>query len=189
MRLKQSDTSRVVYFVAVDITDLYTRETSLTNGAVWYSIDGGAQTSMTTPTMTHIANGVFKLAIDEAGIVTLGAGVDEAELVLHVTADEISPVTMVHEVFREKVTAGRTLAIAADGSVDLVTLVTTTTTNTDMRGTDSAALASVCTETRLAELAAANLPTDIDAILVDTGTTLPASIAAIATAAGPPSLE
>lgn len=39
-----------------------------------------------------------------------------------------------------------------------------------MRGTDSAALASVCTEARLVELAAANLPTDIDAILADTGT-------------------
>ena len=33
-----------------------------------------------------------------------------------------------------------------------------------MRGTDSAALASVCTETRLAELDAANLPTDVAAI-------------------------
>ena len=39
---------------------------------------------------------------------------------------------------------------------------------TAMRGTDSAALASVCTEARLAELDAANLPTDIAAILVDT---------------------
>ena len=37
-----------------------------------------------------------------------------------------------------------------------------------MRGTDSAALASVHTEARLAELAAANLPTDIDAILAST---------------------
>ena len=45
-----------------------------------------------------------------------------------------------------------------------VTLVDTTTTNTDMRGTNSAALASVCTETRLAELDAANLPTDIAGI-------------------------
>lgn len=45
-----------------------------------------------------------------------------------------------------------------------VTLVATTTTNTDMVGTDSAALASVCTETRLAELDAANLPTDIAAL-------------------------
>ena len=39
---------------------------------------------------------------------------------------------------------------------------------TAMRGTDSAALASVCTEGRLAELAAANLPLNIDAILADT---------------------
>lgn len=45
-----------------------------------------------------------------------------------------------------------------------VVLVDTTTTNTDMRGTDSAALASVCTEARLAELDGANIPADIDAI-------------------------
>ena len=50
-----------------------------------------------------------------------------------------------------------------------------------MRGTDNAALASVCTEARLAELAAANLPTDIDAILTDTGTTLPGTISTIDT--------
>ena len=56
---------------------------------------------------------------------------------------------------------------AAD-AVANVTLVATTTTNTDVRGTDNAALASVCTEARLAELAAANLPTDVDAILADT---------------------
>src|SRR3972149_2655714 len=37
-----------------------------------------------------------------------------------------------------------------------------------MRGTDSAALASVCTEGRLAELDAANLPADVDAIKVKT---------------------
>ena len=36
-----------------------------------------------------------------------------------------------------------------------------------MRGTDNAALASVCTEVRLAELDAANLPADIDAILAN----------------------
>ena len=49
----------------------------------------------------------------------------------------------------------------ATNKVQGVVLVDTTTTNTDMVGTDSAALASVCTETRLAELDAANLPTDI----------------------------
>jgi hypothetical protein len=45
-----------------------------------------------------------------------------------------------------------------------VVLVDTTTDNSDMRGTDSAALASVATEARLAELDAANLPTDVAAI-------------------------
>lgn len=39
---------------------------------------------------------------------------------------------------------------------------------TAMRGTDSAALASVATEARLAELDAANLPADLDAVLLDT---------------------
>jgi len=53
-----------------------------------------------------------------------------------------------------------------------VVLVDTTTVNSDMVGTNSAALASVATEARLAELDAANLPADLDAVLVDTGTTL-----------------
>ena len=48
-----------------------------------------------------------------------------------------------------------------------IQLCGTVTTNTDMRGTNSAALASVCTETRLAELGSTNLPADVDAILAD----------------------
>ena len=43
---------------------------------------------------------------------------------------------------------------------------------TAMRGTDSAALASVCTEARLAELDAANVPTDIANVKTDTAATL-----------------
>ncbi len=44
----------------------------------------------------------------------------------------------------------------------------TTTINTDMRGTDSAALAGVCTEGRLAELDGVNLPTDVAAVKEET---------------------
>jgi len=40
--------------------------------------------------------------------------------------------------------------------------------NDDMRGTDNAALASVCTESRLAELDAANIPSDLDAVKAKT---------------------
>jgi len=71
----------------------------------------------------------------------------------------------------------------ATDAVANVTLTATTTTNADMRGTDSAALASVATEARLAELDAANLPADIDAILADTNELqvddIPALIAAL----------
>lgn len=75
------------------------------------------------------------------------------------------------------------------GKIDGVALVDVTTTNTDVRGTDSAALASVATEARLAELDAANLPTDIAAIPTtamrgtdSANTTTPPTTAAIATA-------
>ena len=64
-----------------------------------------------------------------------------------------------------------------DLSATDIQLCDTVTNNSDMRGTDSAALASVCTEVRLAELGAANLPADVDAILADTnsldGTKIP----------------
>ena len=89
-------------------------------------------------------------------------------------------------------TAADNLGLDYDGTgyAKANSTIGTCTTNTDMRGTDSAALASVCTETRLAELDAANLPADIDAIagyldteiaaiLEDTGTTLAAQIAAL----------
>lgn len=65
------------------------------------------------------------------------------------------------------------------GAVVNVDLVDTCTTNTDMRGTDSAALASVCTEGRLSELDAANIPADLDNVLTDTATTIPAQITAL----------
>jgi len=63
---------------------------------------------------------------------------------------------------------GETPFNPSSDAVANVTLVDTTTTNTDMRGTDSAALASVCTEARLAELASANLPADVDAVKAKT---------------------
>jgi len=60
----------------------------------------------------------------------------------------------------------------ATNKVQGVVLVDTTTTNTDMVGTDSAALAIVATEARLAELDAANLPTDVAAVKTDTAAIL-----------------
>ena len=61
--------------------------------------------------------------------------------------------------------ANRQLNVGASGSV---VLVDTVTTNVDMRGTDSAALAAVCTEGRLARLDAGSLPADVAAVKTDT---------------------
>lgn len=58
----------------------------------------------------------------------------------------------------------------------------TVTTNTDMRGTDSAALATVCTEARLSELDEATggkMANQVDIIQIDTTTDIPALIAAL----------
>ena len=65
-----------------------------------------------------------------------------------------------------------------------VTLVTTCTTNSDMRGTNSAALASVCTETRLSELdagTAGKMANQVDVIQTDTTTDIPTLIADVPT--------
>lgn len=67
------------------------------------------------------------------------------------------------QVLDDWINAGRLDAILDIIAADVVNL-----DGAAMRGTDSAALASVCTEGRLAELDAANLPAVIDAILTDT---------------------
>jgi len=56
---------------------------------------------------------------------------------------------------------------AVDAVAEVVHVGTVATTS-DMRGTDDAATAVVCTEARLAELDAANIPTDLNTIKTDT---------------------
>jgi len=72
------------------------------------------------------------------------------------------------------------------GAVVNVDTVDTTTTNTDMRGTDSAALASVCTEARLSELdeaTAGKMANQVDVIETDTTANLDAAVSSRATPA------
>ena len=108
MRIAHVDTSRKVDFVAVDATDLKTREASLSSVVVYYSLDGGSATLMTTPTVDALEatymTGDFVLSIDEAGMVALGAGVDSGELILHITAAEMAPVTRAIEIYRTPAT-------------------------------------------------------------------------------------
>ena len=116
MRIPSGSTDRFVYFVAVDATDLKTRETGLSSFAVRYSLQGGASAAMTTPTVneTDVTNmpGVYELLIDESGMTTLAAGHDTEELCLHITQASMAPVTRVIEIFRAKFTEGQSATMA-----------------------------------------------------------------------------
>jgi len=143
MRIPSGVTGQYIYFVAVDATDFATRETGLTTFTVYRSRNGAAAAAYTTPTVTEVDStnmpGLYKLLVDED--MTIGAGNDSEEVALHVTHAGMAPVTRTIELYRPKITVGETLDVTS-GAVDDVTLVATTTTNTDMRGTDSAATAA-----------------------------------------------
>ena len=264
MKIPSGSTDRYLYFVAVDATDLKTRETALSSFTVYRSRNGGAAAAMTTPTIneTSSANmpGVYELLLDED--TTLDAGHDSEEMVLHITHAGMAPVTRVVELYRPKLTEGRTLAIDADGGlpwnadwdaeveseatdaitaaslataaalttvegkIDTVdTVVDAIKAKTDNLPTDpadqsaveaaiTAATSGLATEVAAIKAKTDNLPTDpadqsaveaaitaatsglataaalatvdtvVDAILVDTDTTIPALIAAINTGSG-----
>lgn len=91
-------------------------------------------------------------------------GTDSAALAANYTAARAAAL--------DEITAAR-MATLTDwingGRLDLILdIIAADVVNLDgaaMRGTDNAALASVCTEARLAELAAANIPADVDTLL------------------------
>ena len=118
MRIPSASTDRYIYFVAVDVTDLKTRETGLTGFTVYRSRNGGVAAAMTTPTVneTDTTNmpGVYELLLDED--TTLTAGNDTEEFCLHITHASMAPVTRVVELYRPETTEGNTLDVTATGA-------------------------------------------------------------------------
>ena len=143
MRIPSGTTDQYIYFVAVDSTDFTTRETGLSSFTVYRSRDGAAAAAMTSPTINEVDSsnmpGVYELLLDED--MTIGSGNDSEEMVFHITHAGMAPVTRTIELYRPKITVGETIGVSS-GAVSNVTTVATTTTNTDMRGTDNAAMAS-----------------------------------------------
>jgi hypothetical protein len=134
------------------------------------SKNGGAFGAMTV-TITEMENGWYSVPLsashtDTAGVLSItftNASCKQINLQFRVSTklvDDLNDVAATDIVSAGAITT-------ASGAVSNVTTVATTTTNTDMRGTDSAALATVCTEGRLAELDAANLPAVTDGIQTD----------------------
>ena len=112
----------------------------------------------------------------EASIDTTGGAIDNVTLVATTTTNTdmvaAAPTTVaIADAVWDELLAGHVTADSAGlvlndwqdgGRLDLLIDAIPTTA---MRGTDNAALASVCTEGRLAELDAANIPTDIDSLI------------------------
>lgn len=129
-------TDQFLYFVAVDATDLTTRETGLSSFTVYRSRNGAAAVAMTTPTVneTDSSNmpGVYELLLDED--MTIGSGNDSEDMVFHITQASMAPVTMTVELYRPKVTAGETLTVSSgivESNVKEVNDVTVTGIGTD----------------------------------------------------------
>lgn len=119
MRIPSGKTDQVIYFVAVDSTDLKTRETGLSSFTVYRSRNGGAATAYTTPTVAELsaANmpGVYALTIDED--TTIASTSDSEEYVVHITQASMAPVTRTIELYRRDTTSGQTLTVA-NGAAD-----------------------------------------------------------------------
>jgi len=155
MRIPSGVTDQYVYFVAVDATDLTTRETGLTGFTVYRSRNGGAATAYTTPTTAELSSsnmpGVYSLLLDED--MTIDSGDDSQELCLHITNTGMAPVTRTVELYRREYTPGATLSSSDIAAIKSVTDALP----------DAGALTSLATAAALA-----TVDTVVDSILVDT---------------------
>lgn len=132
MRIPSGTTDQYIYFVAVDATDGYTRETGLTGFTVYRSRNGAAAAAMTTPTVNEVdatnMPGVYELLLDED--MTIGAGNDSEAMVFHITQASMRAVTVEIELYRPKITAGYTLGVGSDGDLLEVNTLTGHTVQT-----------------------------------------------------------
>ena len=106
MRIPSGVTDQYIYFVALDATDLKTRETGLSGFTVYRSRNGAAAAAYTTPTVneTDVTNmpGVYELLLDED--MTIDSGDDSQEVCLHITKTGMAPVTRTFELYRASCT-------------------------------------------------------------------------------------
>ncbi|NIA67781.1 hypothetical protein HBA54_04185 [Pelagibius litoralis] len=195
MRIPSGVTDQFIYFVAVDATDLKTRETALSSFTVYRSRNGAAAAAMTTPTVneTDATNmpGVYELLLDED--MSIASGNDSEEMVFHITHAGMAPVTRTIELYRPKITAGETLTVSSGNGNSAVqsiaaNAITESSINTAAITANKIAANSIGAselagdavseiQSGLATAAAlAAVDTNVDAILVDTGTTIPAQI-------------
>lgn len=171
--MRKNTTGQYVAFQAISKTD--GSDVITGTPVVYYTIDGGTQ-AQTTATAVHEGNGQWSVALSQAE--TNGDHIVFSFVLTGAVTQTVNVYTLDADLTNLDVAVSTRSTVAATdivsggaittsgGAVSNVTLVATTTTNTDMRGTDGA-------NTVAPDNAS------IAAILVDTGTDIPASIAAL----------
>ena len=123
MRIPSGVVDQYIYFVGVNPSDLFTRQTGMSGKfRVYRSRNGGAAAAYTTPTVNETDStnmpGVYELLLDED--MSLDAGDYSQEVALHITTtdtalstDSIAPVTRVFELYNDRMTTatGRLITI------------------------------------------------------------------------------
>src|SRR5574343_1031251 len=94
--LRSGEPAQYLHFVAVDSTDLKTRETGLSSFTVYRARGGGAAAAMTTPTVAEVSSanmpGLYTLLLDED--TTLATGKQYETITYHITQASMAPVTI-----------------------------------------------------------------------------------------------
>ncbi len=158
MRIPSGVTDQYIYFVAVDATDLKTRETGLSSFTVYRSRNNGTATVMTTPTVAELsaANmpGVYSLLLDED--MTIDSGDDSQEMCFHITATGMAPVTKTIELYRSKITAGNTLTVSGGNANSAVQTIAANAITATAIASNAITAAKIATDAITAAKIAAN---------------------------------
>ena len=102
MKILNGSLDNIIFFVAVDSVDGFTRETGLNAFTVWYQLGDGTAAAMTIPTIVEVENtnmeGVYSLLVDETLMTQLADDKSE-ELTIHITHAGMREVTRCIEVY------------------------------------------------------------------------------------------
>lgn len=162
MRIPSGKTDQKIFFVAVDATDLVTRETGLSAFTVYRSRNGGTATVYTTPTIAELSSsnmpGLYCLTIDED--TTIASTSDSEEYAVHITCTGMAPVTRTIELYRRDTTSGNTALVDANGRVDVIKVAGTTQTAGDLAAMITVVDDFLDTEVAAIKAKTDNLPTD-----------------------------
>ena len=182
--MPKKNAAYTMYVSLVDQADtkLFKAAPTIAAGDFKVSKDGGALTNLATlPTVTPAASRLVKISLsatemnaDDVVVMCVdAAGAEWADLMIH-----LKPETRVLSDLAYPTVSGRSVDVTAGGTVGIDwanveaptttvglsgTTVGVTTTNSDMRGTDNAALASVVGA--LTDAAAAGDPTSADTLM------------------------